>query len=126
MGLVLCIVFVFVFLSEMRKVACSYKTLVVCLLRTSIIHSCILGFSCLNVLVRLIAFNMFAIVILFHSYRLAHVQFSSQFVIGILLNLFCILIETKYTNTFNFAVMYLYKVIQYKPSDMALKQGRAL
>ena len=63
MGFVLCIVFVFVFLSEMRKVTSSYKTLVVCLLMTSVIRSSVLGFSCLNVLVRLMAYNVYAIAI---------------------------------------------------------------
>ena len=61
----------------------------------------------------------FVLAVTYHGYHLAHIRLkgnSSQRSIDFLLNLFCIKLVTIHFSACNFAIVYLYKEIQFKPN----------
>ena len=61
----------------------------------------------------------FVFAVTYHSYHLAHIRlkgYSSQKSIDFLLNSFCIKLVTIHLSACNFAIVYLYKEIKFKPN----------
>ena len=61
----------------------------------------------------------FVFAVTYHSYHLAHIRlkgYSSQKSIDVLLNPFCIKLVTFHFSACDFAIVYLYKEIKFKPT----------
>ena len=62
----------------------------------------------------------FVFAVTYHSYHLAHIRlkgYSLQKSINFLLNPFCIKLVTIHFSACNFAILYLYKGIKFKPTQ---------
>ena len=114
------VVVLFILLSVMStvNVACSYQTHFVYVWDKRYIYL----YTLLYVTKFILKFNGIKIVlaVTYHSYYLAHILlkgYSSQKSIDFLLNHFCIKLVTIHFSTCNFAIVYLYKEIKFKPRD---------
>ena len=69
----------------------------------------------------------FVLAVTYHSYHLAHIHlkgYSSQKSIDFHLNPFCIKLVTIHFSACNFASVYLYKEIKFKPSKLSTETQR--
>ena len=114
------VVVIFILLSVMStvNVACSNQTqfVYVCDKRYTYLYTLVyvtkfvLKFNCIKFIL--------AVTYMYHSYHLAHIRlkgYSSQKSIDFLLNPFCIKLVTIHFSACNFAIVYLYKDIKFKP-----------
>ena len=112
------VLFVLLFAMSTVNVACSNQTLLVYVWDKRFIYLYTLVYVTKFVLKFTLYVLKFVLAVTYHSYNLAPIHlkgYSSQKSIDFLLNPFCIKLVTIHFSACNFAIVYLYKEIKFKP-----------